>query len=73
MSALPTTTPVTSNGSAAAAPTTTLTLTEREMYLVHEALHSFLTDFGHDEADVHAEIRQALDKVAAARGTTTTN
>ena len=32
--------------------TTTLELTDEELTLLRAALHSYLDDFGHDEADV---------------------
>ena len=36
----------------------TIELTEDELRLLHAALHSYLDDFGHDEADVLREIRR---------------
>jgi hypothetical protein len=44
-------------------------LTERELRLLHAALHSYLDDFGHDEADLLREIKQLLAKLPAADGT----
>jgi len=43
----------------------TVELTESELRLVREALKSFLDDFGHDEAEIVAEIRALLDKLPA--------
>jgi len=45
----------------------TLELTDDEMVLLRNALHSFLTDFSHDEADVITRIQQLLHKVALAQ------
>ncbi len=45
----------------------TMELTDDELFLLRNALHSFLTDFGHDEADVIARIQQLLHKVDLAR------
>ena len=41
-------------------------LSEEELRLVHAALHSFLDDFGHDEADVLRRIKELLAKLPAA-------
>ena len=41
----------------------TLELTERELQLVRAALHSFLDDFGHDEADLLREIKALIAKL----------
>jgi hypothetical protein len=38
-------------------------LTEEELRVVRSALHSFLEDFGHDEADVLRSIKQVLAKL----------
>lgn len=38
-------------------------LTDQELRVVREALHSFLNDFGHDEHDVLAEIKRVLAKL----------
>ena len=38
-------------------------LTDEELRLIHAALHSYLDDFGHEEADVLREIKQLLDKL----------
>ncbi|MEO6701299.1 MAG: hypothetical protein ABI140_01685 [Jatrophihabitantaceae bacterium] len=47
---------------------TRIELTDSELHLTRSALHSFLTDFGHDEADVIREIQHLLDKLSAASG-----
>jgi hypothetical protein len=41
----------------------TLELTPEELRLVQAALRSFLDDFGHDEADVLAQIKALLAKL----------
>jgi hypothetical protein len=41
----------------------TLQLDDRELRLVQAALHSYLDDFGHEEADVLREIKQLLGKL----------
>jgi hypothetical protein len=38
-------------------------LTNEELKLVRSALHSYLDDFGHEEADVLREIKQLLEKL----------
>jgi hypothetical protein len=38
-------------------------LNERELRLLHEALHAYLDDFGHDEADVLRELKQLIAKL----------
>jgi hypothetical protein len=38
-------------------------LTEEELTLVRAALHSYLDDFGHDEADVLRRIKELLAKL----------
>ena len=43
----------------------TLQLTDEELRLVHSALKSFLDDFGHEEADVLAQIKALLAKLPA--------
>jgi hypothetical protein len=45
----------------------TLQLTDEELRIVHAALHSYLTDFGHDEADVLRAIKALLAKLPAPR------
>ena len=41
---------------------TSIELTDSELRLVREALHAFLDDFGHDEADTLRSIRKVLEK-----------
>jgi hypothetical protein len=41
----------------------TIELTEEELRLLRNALHSFLDDFGHDEADVLRSIKRLLAKL----------
>jgi hypothetical protein len=38
-------------------------LTEEELTLVRAALHSYLDDFGHEEADVLRRIKELLAKL----------
>jgi hypothetical protein len=45
----------------------TIEFTDDELVLLRNALHSFLTDFGHDEADVITRIQQLLRKLALAQ------
>ena len=44
----------------------TVELTDDDLKLVHEALHSFLDDFGHDEMDVVRRIQELLAKLPEA-------
>jgi hypothetical protein len=41
----------------------TIELTNEELKLVRTALHAYLDDFGHEEADVLREIKQLLEKL----------
>ena len=41
----------------------TIELTDEELRLVHAALHAYLDDFGHDEADVLRAIKEILAKL----------
>jgi hypothetical protein len=41
----------------------TIELTDDELRMVHAALHSYLDDFGHEEADVLRQIKQLLAKI----------
>lgn len=41
----------------------TIELTEDELRLLRAALHSYLDDFGHDEADVLRLIKQLIAKL----------
>ena len=40
-----------------------LELTPAQLKITHTALHSLLDDFGHGQSDVHAVIREVLDKL----------
>jgi hypothetical protein len=44
----------------------TIELTEEELTLVRAALHSYLDDFGHEEADVLRRIKDILAKLPPA-------
>ena len=44
----------------------TIELTEEELTLVRAALHSYLDDFGHEEADVLRQVKELYAKVQAA-------
>jgi hypothetical protein len=41
----------------------TIELTDEELKLVRSALHSYLDDFGHEEAEILREIKQLLEKL----------
>jgi hypothetical protein len=41
----------------------TLELSEEELRLLHAALHSYLDDFGHEEADVLRRIKALIAKL----------
>ena len=41
----------------------TIELTPEELRLVHAALHAYLDDFGHEEADVLRQIKQIIAKL----------
>jgi hypothetical protein len=41
-------------------------LTDEELRVVHEALHAYLDDFGHEEADVLRLIKRVIAKLQAA-------
>ena len=43
----------------------TIELTDQELRIVREALHSFLNDFGHEEHDVLVQIKQVLARLPA--------
>ena len=45
--------------------THTIELSEAELRLLHAALHSYLDDFGHKEADVLRMIKQLIAKLPA--------
>ena len=44
----------------------TIEITEEELTLVRAALHAYLDDFGHEEADVLRRIKGILAKLPAA-------
>ena len=46
----------------------TVQLTEEEMRLLRAALHAYLDDFGHEEADVLRALKELLAKLPAERG-----
>jgi hypothetical protein len=41
----------------------TIELTDEELRLVRAALHAYLEDFGHEEADVLRAVKQMLAKL----------
>ena len=43
----------------------TIELTDDELRLLRAALHSYLDDFGHDEADVLRSLKQLIAKLPA--------
>src|SRR5439155_16078027 len=43
----------------------TIELTEEELRLIHQALHSYLDDFGHEEADALRTIKALIAKLPA--------
>ena len=43
----------------------TIELTDEELHILRNALHSYLDDFGHEEADVLRLIKQVLAKLPA--------
>ena len=44
---------------------TTIEFTDDELELLRAALHSYLDDFGHEEADVLRRIKELLAKLPA--------
>ena len=44
----------------------TIELTDAELRMLHAALHAYLNDFGHEEADVLRLIKRLLAKLPAA-------
>jgi hypothetical protein len=46
----------------------TIELTDDELRLLQSALHAYLDDFGHDEADVLRDIKALLAKLPAQTG-----
>lgn len=57
------------HGAPAEAGTVTFVLTPAEVRLVHSALGSYLTVFGHDERETRSAIRATLAKLDAAEQT----
>ena len=41
----------------------TLELNDDELRLLHDSLHAYLNDFGHEEADILRSIKALLDKL----------
>ena len=41
----------------------TIELTEEELRLIYQALHSYLDDFGHEEADVLRAVKALIAKL----------
>ncbi|HEX7143706.1 MAG TPA: hypothetical protein VF225_00210 [Gaiellaceae bacterium] len=41
----------------------TIELSEQELTLLHSALHAYLDDFGHEEADVLRELKALIAKL----------
>jgi hypothetical protein len=41
----------------------TIELSDDELQLLHSALHSYLDDFGHEEADVLRQVKALLAKL----------
>ena len=46
----------------------TIELTDEQLRLLRAALHSYLGDFGHEEADVLRALKELLAKLPAERG-----
>ena len=44
----------------------TIELTDEELRLLHAALHTYLNDFGHEEADVLRKLKALLAKLPPA-------
>ena len=44
----------------------TIELSDDDLRILHAALHSYLDDFGHEEADVLRRIKQLLAKLPQA-------
>ena len=44
----------------------TIELTDEQLRLLHEALHAYLDDFGHDEADVLRKVKELIAKLPTA-------
>ena len=41
----------------------TIELSDQELTLLHSALHAYLDDFGHEEADVLRELKALIAKL----------
>lgn len=41
----------------------TIDLTDEELRILHAALHSYLDDFGHEEADVLRQVKRLIAKL----------
>ncbi len=41
----------------------TIELTDEELRLLHAALHAYLDDFGHEEAEVLRRVKQLIAKL----------
>jgi hypothetical protein len=41
----------------------TIELTDEELRVLHAALHAYLDDFGHEEADVLRQVKALLSKL----------
>ncbi len=41
----------------------TIELTDEELRLLHDSLHAYLNDFGHEEADILRRIKALLEKL----------
>ena len=48
------------------APMQTIELTDDELKIIHNALRSYLDDFGHEEADVLRRIKELIAKLPTA-------
>jgi hypothetical protein len=46
----------------------TIELTDDELRLLHEALHSFLDDFGHEQTDVLRALKALIAKLPPRAG-----
>ena len=43
----------------------TIELTDEELRLLHAALHAYLDDFGHEEADLLRQVKRLIAKLPA--------
>jgi hypothetical protein len=46
----------------------TIELSDEQLRLLHAALHAYLDDFGHDEADVLRQVKALIAKLPRADG-----